>query len=92
MKEIKIAIIGVGAIGSVLAAALLSKYPETILVGRKPGWEDELGSKGITISGAITCEATVRYYYSEIAALKDNQPSLVFLATKRSTWRGFWKN
>ena len=82
MKETKIAIIGVGAIGSVLAAALLSKYPETILVGRKAGWKGELGSKGIAISGAITCEAPVKHYYSEISALKDNQPSLVFLATK----------
>ena len=29
-------IIGVGATGSVLAAVLLNKYPETVLIGRKP--------------------------------------------------------
>jgi 2-dehydropantoate 2-reductase len=82
MQHFSIAVIGVGAIGSVLAAALLSKYPETILVGRKPGWEDELGSKGVIISGAITCEAPVMHYYSKIARLKDNRPSIIFLATK----------
>jgi 2-dehydropantoate 2-reductase len=82
MKEIKIAIVGVGAIGSVLAAALLGKYPETILVGRKPGWKNALGDGNITVSGAITYKAPVRHYYDKISMLEDERPSLVFLATK----------
>ena len=66
MQHFPIAVIGVGAIGSVLASVLLSKYPETILVGRKPGWKGGLGSKDITISGAITREAPVKHYYDKM--------------------------
>ena len=33
MQQNKIAIVGIGATGTVLAAALLSKYPDTVLVG-----------------------------------------------------------
>ena len=51
MEQPKIAVIGVGATGTVLAAALLSKFPETILVGRNPAAGQTLLSKGIDVSG-----------------------------------------
>jgi 2-dehydropantoate 2-reductase len=82
MQDVSIAVIGVGATGSVLAAALLSKFPESVLIGRKPELGKTFEEKGIRITGAITCQAPVRHYYDKISALKDGQPSLVFLATK----------
>lgn len=82
MKAHKTALIGVGATGSVLAAALLSKYPDTILVGRNPGWLDDIGDKGIRISGTITYAVPVNNYLSQIADLRDVRPGLIFLCTK----------
>ena len=82
MKEFRIAIIGVGATGTVLAAALLNQYPETVLIGRKPEWGKTLGARGIKITGAIASQAPVRYYFDHIAALSTFSPNLIFLATK----------
>jgi 2-dehydropantoate 2-reductase len=82
MKELRIAIIGAGATGSVLAAALLSKYQETVLIGRKPELGETLGEKGVKITGAITCRAPVKFYFDHIAALRNFSPDLIFLATK----------
>jgi len=42
MKDIKSAIVGIGATDSVLSAALLSKFPETFLIGRRPELGDDL--------------------------------------------------
>jgi 2-dehydropantoate 2-reductase len=82
LKAPRMALIGAGATGSVLAAALLSKYPETVIVGRKPETGDVLGSKGLRISGALTYQIAVKNYITRIAALKDFHPTLIFLATK----------
>ena len=35
MKDHRMAVVGIGATGCVLAAALLDKYPETVLVGHR---------------------------------------------------------
>ena len=48
MKQRKIAVVGIGATGTVLAAALLGKYPETVLVGRDPGAGDITGATTVT--------------------------------------------
>ncbi|MGD8259021.1 MAG: 2-dehydropantoate 2-reductase [Desulfobacterales bacterium] len=82
MKAHRMALIGVGATGSVLAAALLSNYPETVIVGRKPHTGDVLGDKGLRISGALTYRTAVKNYITRIAALKEFHPTLIFLATK----------
>jgi 2-dehydropantoate 2-reductase len=82
MKAHRTALIGVGATGSVLAAALLSKYPDTLIVGRNPGWIDAISDKGITISGAITFTVPVKNYLSHIGELRDARPGLIFLCTK----------
>jgi 2-dehydropantoate 2-reductase len=82
MEEFRIAIIGVGATGTVLAAALLNRYPETVLIGRKPDWAKTLGTQGIKITGAIANQAPVRNYFNDIAALRRFSPNLIFLATK----------
>ena len=82
MEKPRMAVVGVGATGSVLAAALLSKYPDTVLIGRKPELGNTFREKGLNISGAITYQVPVKYYFDHIAALKDFPPALIFLATK----------
>ncbi|UCE53838.1 MAG: 2-dehydropantoate 2-reductase [Desulfobacterales bacterium] len=82
MVEHKMAVVGIGATGSVMAAALLSKYPETVLVGRRPDLGKELKEKGIAISGAIGYGVQVDNYCSNIAELKDLSPTIIFLCTK----------
>jgi 2-dehydropantoate 2-reductase len=72
----------VGATGSVLAAALLSKHPETFIVGRNPARTDALGARGLKISGAINYSAPVKNYTSQIGALRDTIPDLIFIASK----------
>ncbi len=37
MDDLRIAVVGVGATGAVLAAALLNQDPETMLVDPRPG-------------------------------------------------------
>jgi 2-dehydropantoate 2-reductase len=82
MSEQRLAVIGIGATGTVLAAALLRKLPDTFLVGRSPDLGKTLQSKGIQISGEINCNVPVQHYSSQIADLKEFRPSAVFLTTK----------
>jgi len=82
MKQRNIAVVGVGATGTVLAAALLGQYPETVLVGRNPGAEATLLDKGLRVSGAIDYQAPVNNYISQISELKNFNPDLIFIATK----------
>lgn len=82
MKNHRMAVIGIGATGTVLAAVLLSKYPDTFLIGRTPDLTKTLGLKGITVSGEITCKVAVKNYSSQIGDLKDFRPSSIFLTTK----------
>ena len=82
MSGDRVAVIGIGATGSVLAAALLSKYPETFLVGRQPDWGIRSSEVGLNISGAITYRVAVKNYSANLSALKDFSPSIIFLATK----------
>jgi 2-dehydropantoate 2-reductase len=82
LKAYRTALIGAGATGSVLAAALLSKYPDTLMVGRNPAGLDSIGDKGIKISGAITYSVPVKNYTSQIQALRETRPDLIFISTK----------
>jgi 2-dehydropantoate 2-reductase len=82
MQDYRMAVVGIGATGTVLAGALLSKHPETFLIGRKPDLGQTLGSKGIQVSGEISCNVAVKNYSSQIEDLKDFRPTLIFLTTK----------
>lgn len=82
MSEQRLAVIGIGATGTVLAAALLRKLPDTFLVGRSPDLDKTLQSKGLQISGEITCNVPVNNYSSHIEDLKRFRPSAIFLTTK----------
>jgi 2-dehydropantoate 2-reductase len=82
MEPHNIAVVGIGATGTVLAAALLGKYPQTVLVGRNPGASAIFLSKGIRVSGVISFQSPVKNYILNIEELKNFNPNLIFLATK----------
>jgi 2-dehydropantoate 2-reductase len=82
MKDHKVAVVGIGATGAVLAAALLEKYPESVLVDPKPGWAEALMKKGIRVSGQITYEVPVKHFVSSLDEIKELSPNLVFVCTK----------
>lgn len=78
----RMAVVGIGATGSVVATFLLNKYPDTLLVGRNADLGDTLNAKGLQVSGEITAKAAVENYSSRIADLKNFRPSVIFLTTK----------
>jgi 2-dehydropantoate 2-reductase len=82
MGQSRIAIVGVGATGTVLAAALLGKYPETVLVGRNPVAGERLLSRGVHVSGAINYQSQVKNFVLQIEELEQSKPDIIFLATK----------
>jgi len=83
MENRRIAVLGIGATGATLAAALLSKEPETILVDPAPGMGEKLFKKGITISGAISyASVPVRFFHDRIPDIKKYNPWLIFISTK----------
>jgi 2-dehydropantoate 2-reductase len=82
MEDHKVAVVGVGATGAVLAAALLGKYRDSVLVDPKSGWAEELTKRGIKVSGEITYEVPVKRFVSSIDELKDLSPNLIFVCTK----------
>ena len=83
MENPRIAILGVGATGAVLAAALLRKVPETVLVDPAPGMGKALLNKGINISGAISYSSVpVKFFYDRIEDIKKHDPEIIFISTK----------
>lgn len=82
MKPPKMAVIGIGATGTVLAAALLGKYPETVLVGRASAAGQRLLSKGVNVSGAINYQSPVKNFVLEIEELEKSKPDIIFIASK----------
>ena len=82
MDDLRIAVIGVGATGAVLAAALLDQDPDTMLVDPKPGVGDKMLRDGIKISGEVTYHVPVRHFFDRIGMLKGRDPNLIFVSTK----------
>ncbi|MDP2646679.1 MAG: 2-dehydropantoate 2-reductase [Desulfobacterales bacterium] len=82
MNNKKIAVVGAGATGTVLAAALLSGNCHIVLVGTRDGWEKVLKQEGLHVAGAVSFRAPVACYSSRMGFLKDFEPDMVFLATK----------
>ena len=82
MKDFRVAVIGIGATGTVLAAALLSRDPEIILIDPRPGLGEEIRKIGINVSGAISYHVPVRRFFPRIGDMKDLEPNLIFLSTK----------
>jgi 2-dehydropantoate 2-reductase len=82
MITYRIAIVGLGATGTVLAAALLRKDSKIILVGRSNALGKTLERKGISVSGALSYFAVVENYCSSIRDLGKYNPDLIFITTK----------
>ncbi len=82
MDDLRIAVVGVGATGAVLAAALLSEDPDTLLVDPRPGLGESLKKNGLRISGEISYEVPVRNFFDQIGMLKNFNPNLIFISTK----------
>jgi len=82
MKKYRIAIVGLGATGTVLAATLLRKDPRTILVGRSHGMGETLLKKGIRVSGELSYFVPVENYCGSIQDLGQYSPNLIFISTK----------
>ena len=82
MDKMKTAVVGIGATGSVLAAALLKDDPETILVDPKPGLDKEIMKNGITISGPFEAHVKPVHFLDRIEKLKSFDPRIIFIASK----------
>ena len=83
MENRRIVVMGIGATGATLAASLLSKNPETILVDPAPGMGKALLKKGITVSGAISYSSVpVKFFCDRISEITEYNPYLIFIATK----------
>lgn len=84
MEDVRIAVVGVGATGTVLAAALITKDPQTIPVDPAPGMEEALEKNGINVSGAISYSVPVKLFHDRIQEIEKYNPNLIFVSTKFS--------
>jgi len=82
MDDLRIAVVGIGATGAVLAAALLSRDPDTILVDPRPGLAEELQKGGIRITGQLDYQVPVRRFFDRIEKCREHRPNCIFVATK----------
>ena len=82
MDDLRIAVVGVGATGAVLAVALLNQDPETVSVDPRPGLGEHIRKNGIKISGAVAYDVPVINWFDRIEMMKDLNPNLIFLSTK----------
>ncbi|HMK64932.1 MAG TPA: 2-dehydropantoate 2-reductase [Thermodesulfobacteriota bacterium] len=82
MDNPKMAVVGLGATGAVLAAALLKHDPETLLVDPSPGLGDALLKNGLAISGEVTFQVPVKNFFNRISLLKPFHPDVIFVSTK----------
>ncbi len=82
MDDLRIAVVGIGATGAVLAAALLSEDPDTILIDPRPGLAEEILKNGIRVSGEVNYQVPVRQFFDKIEKCKDLNPNLIFVSTK----------
>ncbi|MBI5442387.1 MAG: 2-dehydropantoate 2-reductase [Deltaproteobacteria bacterium] len=82
MNDLKFAVVGVGATGSVIAGALLTRAPDTILVDPRQGLREALLGSGLAVSGPASFRVPVRRAVASIADLKGQEPDVIFLSTK----------
>jgi 2-dehydropantoate 2-reductase len=82
MDDLRIAVVGIGATGAVLSAALLKNVPQTILVDPRPDLAREIKENGIRISGQVACRAPVRHFFDRMEKTKHLEPNLIFVSTK----------
>jgi 2-dehydropantoate 2-reductase len=82
MPKHRLAVVGIGATGTVLSAAWLSKYPETFLMVQRQEVIEKLSKKGIRVSGALNYQVPLKNYSAQIEDLRNFGPTVIFLCTK----------
>ncbi len=82
MTQPKIAVIGIGATGIILSSALLKKFPETVLVGRREDQMKDILEKGIVIKGEIESHIKCKNFLIDIKDLEKHEPDVIFLCSK----------
>ena len=82
MKDVRIAVLGIGATGAILAASLISSNPDTILVDPAPGVGQALEKDGINISGEISYSVPVKIFHNRISEIEKYNPNFIFISTK----------
>ncbi len=82
MAERRLAVVGIGAIGAVLAAALLDQDQETVLVAPSAAKRQALAEGGIQVSGAFKYQARPRHVCARASDLAAFAPQVIFIATK----------
>lgn len=82
MNNFRIAVIGIGATGAVLAAALLKQDPEIMLVDPRPGLGEKIRENGIRISGELDYHVPVKHFFKRIEDTQELRPNLIFISTK----------
>jgi 2-dehydropantoate 2-reductase len=82
MQDQRMAVVGIGATGTILAGALLSRYPETFLVEQKPEVAESLARKGVRVSGVLSYRVAVKNCSIELKDLNDFKPTCIFLCCK----------
>jgi 2-dehydropantoate 2-reductase len=85
MEDLTIAVVGIGATGSVLAAALLGEQPDTILVEPRSDVREALVQDGLEISGVVSYQVPAHRVVAGITDLRDMSPDVVFVNTKTSS-------
>jgi 2-dehydropantoate 2-reductase len=82
MTEPRMAVVGIGATGAVLAAALLKHFPDTVLVESFPGAAEAIRQNGIEITGMIEYKVPVKNVVTDLKDLGEPWPQLILLSTK----------
>ena len=82
MNDLRTAVVGIGATGTVLAAALLKGNKDTVLVDPMPGLEEAVKKNGISVSGVLSYRMPVKNFNSKIDDLKEFSPRVIFISTK----------
>ncbi|MFH2127753.1 MAG: 2-dehydropantoate 2-reductase [Pseudomonadota bacterium] len=82
MSKAQMAVVGIGATGVVLAAALIKQRPDTVLVASSEAKARTLKNNGLSVSGALSFNTPVERAVGGVTALADASPEVVILATK----------
>lgn len=82
MGQRRMAVVGIGAIGAVLAAALLSQDQDTMLVAPSPAKRQALKDEGLLVTGVLEYQARPRHILASARELRDFAPAVIFIATK----------
>ena len=82
MEDKQIAVLGIGATGSVLASATLSQNPETVLIDPMPGLGEAVLKNGLMVSGAVSYRTPVLNFVQSVDEMQDYHPKIIFISTK----------